>query len=96
AAEVAVAIEEATAGGGLRYGIWHGHGVGVDHDIPVITASDKTVLQPGMVISLHPNIATAGDEVGASVADTFIVTDGEPLRVSSTVQRLFHVPGSAS
>jgi Xaa-Pro aminopeptidase len=63
-------------------GIWHGHGVGVDHDPPVITAADVTPLVPDMVISVHPNFTTADERLGASVADTYVIGDGSPQRLS--------------
>lgn len=58
----------------VNIGIWHGHGVGVDHDLPVISDSGKEVLEEGMVLSVHPNFANAKEEFGASIADVFIVT----------------------
>ena len=58
----------------VNIGIWHGHGVGVDHDLPVISDNGTDVLEEGMVISVHPNFANAKEEFGASIADVFIVT----------------------
>ncbi|MBP2365872.1 M24 family metallopeptidase [Pseudonocardia parietis] len=84
AADVAHAVEKQVAGLGVDFGIWHGHGVGVDHDVPVIGTSDETRLTSGMVLALHPNLVDAAHEVGASVADTFIVTpEGPPERGSA-------------
>ncbi len=75
-------IDTVAAAARAGVGIWHGHGVGVDHDPPVITAADTTPLVPGMVISLHPNFTTADERLGASVADTYLVGDGPPERLS--------------
>ncbi len=58
----------------VNIGIWHGHGVGVDHDLPVISDNGTEVLEEGMVLSVHPNFANAKEEFGASIADVFIVT----------------------
>jgi len=82
ASDPARAIDAVAEAAGLRVGIWHGHGVGVDHDPPVITAADATELVPGMVISIHPNFSTADERVGASVADTYVVGEGPPERLS--------------
>ncbi len=82
AGDVARAIEAVAESAGLLGGIWLGHGVGVDHDPPVITATDATPLLPGMVISLHPNFSTTDERLGASVADTYLVDDGPAERLS--------------
>ena len=47
AGDPARAIDAVAEAAGLRIGIWHGHGVGVDHDPPVITAADATRSFPG-------------------------------------------------
>jgi Xaa-Pro aminopeptidase len=82
AGDAARSIDAGAAAAGLRVGIWHGHGVGVDHDPPVITAADATPLLPGMAIAIHPNFSTADERLGASVADTYLVGDGPPSRLS--------------
>jgi Xaa-Pro aminopeptidase len=82
AGDAARAIDAVAEAAGLRVGIWHGHGVGVDHDPPVITAADATELLPGMVISVHPNFSTADERFGAGVADTYAVGKGPPERLS--------------
>jgi Xaa-Pro aminopeptidase len=48
----------------------------------VITAADATPLRPGMAISVHPNFSTADERLGASVADTYLITDGPAARLS--------------
>lgn len=88
AGEVAAAIDEHAARLALRSGIWHGHGVGVDHDVPVITASDDTLLAERMVVSIHPNFSAADESIGASVADTYVVRGQEPERLSRLPQEL--------
>jgi Xaa-Pro aminopeptidase len=89
AGDVARALDEVVARDALRSGIWHGHGVGVDHDSPVITATDTTPLVERMVVAIHPNFSTADESLGASVADTYIVRDGDPERVSQVPRELF-------
>lgn len=58
-----------------RIGIWHGHGVGVDHDLPIIRDGGEDILKNGMVLSVHPNFTNAQETVGASIADVFVVHD---------------------
>jgi len=88
AGDVARSIDLHVEERGLRSGIWHGHGVGVDHDLPVLTASDSTVLVERMVLSVHPNFATADETLGASVADTYVVGGDGPERLSRLPQEL--------
>ena len=80
-ADIADAIHRHTNHLDVKVGIWHGHGVGVDHDLPVISDTGHEVIEEGMVLAVHPNFANATEEFGASVADVFIVTKdgGESL-----------------
>lgn len=83
AGKVAEAIDAVASEAGLLSGIWHGHGVGVDHDLPVITAADPLELAPGMVISVHPNFATPDERFGASAVDTYAITAAGAERLSA-------------
>jgi Xaa-Pro aminopeptidase len=89
AADVARAVDRVAHDGKYRSGIWHGHGVGVDHDVPVITTSDQTPLAPRMAVAVHPNFATDDERLGASVCDTYLVHDDAPERLS-TLRREVH------
>jgi Xaa-Pro aminopeptidase len=91
AGDPARAIDAVAASAGVTVGIWHGHGVGVDHDPPVITAADATPLVSGMVISLHPNFSTFDERLGASVADTYLVGEGRPERLSRLASGLYRL-----
>jgi len=82
AGAAAAAIDAVAAREGVRVGIWHGHGVGVDHDLPVITAADTTPLAADMVIAVHPNFSSADERISASVADTYVIGTGSPRRLS--------------
>lgn len=91
-ADVAAALEETAAPANVDYGIWHGHGVGIDHDTPVVTTTDATPLQEGMIMAIHPNFVNKEETLGASVADTFIVqSKGPALLTSQYPQRLFDI-----
>lgn len=91
AADVATAIEKIAAPEGVDFGIWHGHGVGIDHDTPVLTESDNTMLLEGMVLALHPNFVNSQLTEGASVADTLIIRQGAPLQASTIAQEIFQI-----
>jgi Xaa-Pro aminopeptidase len=59
-----------------------GHGVGLDIiERPYISLDDETVLEPGMVISIHP-IFWPHPVTFEAVADTFVVTEGNPYKLS--------------
>lgn len=52
-----------------------GHGIGIDiHELPFFAASDETVLEPGMVMSVEPGIYIEGVG-GFRHSDTIIVTE---------------------
>jgi Xaa-Pro aminopeptidase len=91
ACDPARAIDTVAESAALRVGIWHGHGVGVDHDPPVITSADETPFVPAMVLSVHPNFSTADERLGASVADTYVVGAGPPDRLSRLDPSLYGV-----
>ena len=51
------------------------------------------ILQPGMVISLHPDVVVPDVEMrarlgGVSIADNVLVTDGAAERLTDTVARM--------
>ncbi len=92
AANVAAALENTVQGHDVEFGIWHGHGVGVDHDTPVITSTDTTTLVPGMTIAMHPNFTNPEQTIGASVSDTYIIQEqGPALRGSKMDQQLTRI-----
>jgi len=67
------AIEQ--AGYGPQFTHRTGHGIGIDiHEAPYFSASDETVLQAGMVMSVEPGIYVDGVG-GFRHSDTIIVTE---------------------
>ena len=55
-----------------------GHGVGVEiHEAPRIAKEQKTVLVPGMVVTIEPGIYIAG-KFGIRIEDMVVVTDRAP------------------
>ncbi len=91
ASDVARALESKVSHLEARTGIWHGHGVGVDHDSPVIGTADDTVLREGMLIAIHPNLTDQAETVGASVADTFLIRDGKATPISRFAQEIRNI-----
>jgi Xaa-Pro aminopeptidase len=87
-ADVATALDGEAASIGAVSGIWHGHGVGVDHDVPVITAQSTERFEAGSVISIHPNFHSRSGRFGASVADTYVLTAEGTRRVSTIPREL--------
>ena len=63
------------AGYGPQFMHRTGHGIGIDiHEAPYFSASDETVLRPGMVMSVEPGIYIDGVG-GFRHSDTIIVTE---------------------
>lgn len=73
----------AEAGYGDYYGHGLGHGVGLEtHEQPVLNHRSKTVLQPGMVVTLEPGIYIPGWG-GVRIEDMVLVTTGEAERLTT-------------
>jgi Xaa-Pro aminopeptidase len=92
------AIAQKIGAAGLTSGLWYGHGVGVDHDLPVIGHGNDTVLEPGMVVALHPHIVDADNEqagndpVGACLGDTFVISEGGATPLSAHPRDIVTLP----
>lgn len=72
--EIADVIHKHTDHLHVKMGLWHGHGVGMDHDMPIIADNSNVVLEEGMVISMHPNFSDVDETIGASIGDVFVVS----------------------
>lgn len=73
------------AGYGRRFGHALGHGVGLEiHELPVASRNSKTVLEPGMLVTIEPGIYIEG-ELGVRIEDLVLVTkDGCEVLSSSS------------
>jgi Xaa-Pro aminopeptidase len=90
--DVAAAIERRAETVAATSGIWHGHGVGIDHDLPVVSHTATERFHDGCVISVHPNFRSASGRYGASVADTYAIVSTGTSRLSSIPRELQRVP----
>ena len=74
----------AKAGFGKFFGHSLGHGVGLEiHELPVASKRSKTVLKPGMVVTIEPGIYIEGD-IGVRIEDLVLITkDGCEVLSSS-------------
>ena len=71
-----VAREVIRRGGfGKCFGHSLGHGVGYEiHEAPTVSAKSKTVLEPGMVITIEPGIYLEGN-LGVRIEDMVVITN---------------------
>ena len=72
------------AGYGRRFGHALGHGVGIEiHECPVASSRSKTVLRPGMLVTIEPGVYVEG-EFGIRIEDLVLITkDGCEVLSSS-------------
>src|SRR5262249_32852856 len=67
---------------GFHLGHVTGHSIGMTMiEFPKIGEADETVLEPGMVLSMHPHAISQDGQACLYMQDTWLVTDdrGEPL-----------------
>jgi len=79
-------IADAGYGEAFRHRL--GHGIGMDvHEPPFLTASDATVLRPGMCFTVEPSIFMP-HHLGCRVEDVVVVRDGGGEPLTSGFQQL--------
>lgn len=62
-------------GFGEAFGHSLGHGVGLEiHEAPVVSRRDKTILKPGMIITIEPGIYLP-DNLGVRIEDLVLITE---------------------
>ncbi len=63
------------AGFGKSFGHSLGHGVGLEiHEAPAARKGDKTVLKPGMLVTIEPGVYLEGN-LGVRIEDLILITD---------------------
>ena len=67
---------------GYHQGVWAGHGVGVDHDMPILGDGDPSPFVPGMVIAVHPHLVDQKTRTGAVFCEQYEITAGGARRFS--------------
>jgi Xaa-Pro aminopeptidase len=87
--DVAAAVWDVAREAGCDIGMQIGHGVGVDHDLPLLDLHSDLELAEGMVIAVHPLMQDG--EYGAFTIDQYTVTGSGPLRHSRFPRRLYRV-----
>jgi Xaa-Pro aminopeptidase len=59
-----------------------GHGVGVDHDVPILGDDDASPIEVGMVVAAHPHIVDPSTGTGAVFCEQYLITPDGPRRFS--------------
>ena len=67
---------------GYQQGVWAGHGVGVDHDIPILGDDDPSPFMPGMVVAVHPHLVDQRTQTGAVFCEQYLITADGSRRFS--------------
>ena len=63
------------AGFGKCFGHSLGHGVGIEiHEAPGVRKADKTVLKPGMLVTIEPGVYLEGN-LGVRIEDLILITE---------------------
>ena len=73
-------------GYGAAFGHSLGHGVGLEiHEAPAVSYRSKTVLKPGMVVTIEPGVYLEGD-LGVRIEDLVFITETGCEVVSHSVK----------
>jgi len=91
AADVATAVWKVARDSGCEIGMQIGHGVGIDHDLPLIDLESPDELVEGMVVAVHP-LFQDGNHAAFTI-DQYTVTAGAPERHSRFDRRLYRAEG---
>jgi Xaa-Pro aminopeptidase len=81
----------ADAGHGERFGHSLGHAIGLDnHEAPLLSPYNQTVLEPGMVTTVEPGIYLPG-RGGVRIEDTVVVTETGYENLTSSPKELIEL-----
>jgi Xaa-Pro aminopeptidase len=76
---------------GYHQGVWAGHGVGVDHDYPILGDDDASPFVPGMVVAVHPHLVDGKTKTGAVFCEQYAITADGARRFSRHAAQLYRV-----
>jgi len=77
ASEVATWVRNEITKFGFNIGVNFGHGLGLDVvERPLVHLKDETILKPGMVITVHPQLVSQIDQATVWSGDTYLISDG--------------------
>jgi Xaa-Pro aminopeptidase len=77
ASEVAAWVRNEILTAGYDIGVHFGHCLGLDVvERPLIHIKDETPLQPGMVLTVHPQMVSRDRSATVWLADTYLITEG--------------------
>ena len=82
-AAATIALDEVAERRNLTTQLGLGHGIGIDHDLPILHSESDAAFEAGQVISVHPSLSDAERGIGALVADAFHVTPTGAQRLST-------------
>ncbi len=75
--DVATWVRNEIVNAGYDQGVHFGHCLGLDVvERPMVHIADETVLQPGMVITVHPQLVSRNKTATVWLADTYLITEG--------------------
>lgn len=75
--EVAAWVRNEIISSGFEIGVNFGHCLGLDVvERPVVRLDEETFLEPGMIITVHPQLVSREKEASVWLADTYLITEG--------------------
>jgi Xaa-Pro aminopeptidase len=78
ASEVAEWVRHKIIGAGFEIGVNFGHCLGLDVvERPLVHVKEETVLTPGMVITVHPQLVSKDKDATVWLADTYLIREGD-------------------
>jgi Xaa-Pro aminopeptidase len=91
-----LAAEKEAKRNGYALGIWTGHGVGIDHDVPTLDGSDEQPFQEGHVVAVHPHVVDGASGIGAIFCEQYAITKDGSRRFSRSAPEMKFVTHTPS
>jgi Xaa-Pro aminopeptidase len=78
ASEVAEWVRHEIIGARFEIGVNFGHCLGLDVvERPLVHVKEETLLRPGMVITVHPQLVSKDKDATVWLADTYLIREGD-------------------